>query len=238
MEDSSSEESCSCGECGLAIQETQRTPCPVCGSMRRIWQVTSRERIKIRESLKLDIRRQGFPSRKQPRISEFSGSEKRRVDGEWVTKTRLIDKEKDLYVEKVTLETTGEILRNVSESLSKHVGHGSAKKAATPMEKAKWQPTSDESAPSVDSEASGVVVLRAAWKGAVTADNAEAGFARIREITTSTLNDTALAQVVSDCVAQKLIHDPIRLPEGALHCHWTLELTAAGVAAARALIEK
>ena len=76
-------------------------------------------------------------------------------------------------------------------------------------------------------------ILRAA---PLTADNAEAGFARIREITASTLDDAALAQAVSDCVAQKLIHDPIRLPEGALHCHWTLELTAAGVAAAWKLI--
>ena len=32
-----------------------------------------------------------------------------------------------------------------------------------------------------------------------------------------------------------LIREPVRIPEGALHCHWRLELTPAGVVAARAL---
>ena len=79
-------------------------------------------------------------------------------------------------------------------------------------------------------------VLGAAWKGAVTADNAEAGFARIREITGSTLDDTALASAVAVCLARKLIREPVHLPEGALHCHWTLELTPKGVNAARGLL--
>ena len=82
------------------------------------------------------------------------------------------------------------------------------------------------------------IILRVVWEGAVTADDAEAGFARIRALANIELDDTALAQAVSACLATKLIREPVRLPEGALHCHWTLELTAAGVAAARALIEK
>ena len=79
------------------------------------------------------------------------------------------------------------------------------------------------------------IILRAA---PLTVDNAEAGFARIREITGSTFDDATLAKAIAACVASNKIHDPIRLPEGALHCHWTLELTAAGRIAARALIEK
>ena len=82
------------------------------------------------------------------------------------------------------------------------------------------------------------VILRAAWPGAVTADNAEAGFARIRELTGCTLDDAALASAVAACVAERKIREPVRLPEGALQCHWTLELTVAGVAAVRALNEK
>jgi len=77
------------------------------------------------------------------------------------------------------------------------------------------------------------IVMRAAWKGAVTADNAEDGFARIRTLTASTLDNAALAEAVATCLAQKLIHEPVRLPEGALQCHWTLELTPAGVDAVR-----
>lgn len=81
------------------------------------------------------------------------------------------------------------------------------------------------------------VILRVAWPGALTADNAEAGFARIREMTGCGLDDAALARALAACVAEKLIREPVRLPEGALQCHWTLELTAAGVDAVRALNE-
>jgi hypothetical protein len=40
---------------------------------------------------------------------------------------------------------------------------------------------------------------------------------------------------VADALAAEYIHDPVRLPAGALHCHWHLELTPNGVEAARRL---
>lgn len=79
------------------------------------------------------------------------------------------------------------------------------------------------------------MILRAAWKGAVTADNAEDGFDRIRAITGCAPDNAALANAVAECLRAKLIREPVRLPEGALQCHWTLELTPAGVDVARAL---
>ncbi len=78
-------------------------------------------------------------------------------------------------------------------------------------------------------------ILRAAWAGAVRADNAEDGFDRIRAMTGCALDNVALADAVAECLRAGLIREPVRLPEGALQCHWTLELTPAGVAAARAL---
>ena len=42
-------------------------------------------------------------------------------------------------------------------------------------------------------------------------------------------------QAVREATAARLIHDPVRLPPGALQCHWHLELTATGVDAARRL---
>lgn len=81
-------------------------------------------------------------------------------------------------------------------------------------------------------------ILRAAWKGAVTADNAEDGFARIRVLTGSALDNAALAGAVADCLRRKLIREPVRLPEGALQCHWTLELTPDGVTAARDIMTR
>ena len=43
----------------------------------------------------------------------------------------------------------------------------------------------------------------------------------------------AFCNAVAACLRDGLIREPIRLPEGALQCHWHLELTPAGVAAAR-----
>lgn len=82
------------------------------------------------------------------------------------------------------------------------------------------------------------MILRVLWRGAITADNAEAGFARIHALTNTPPTDTPLAAAITTCLAKQLIHDPVRLQEGALHCHWTLELTATGLIAARTLIEK
>jgi len=79
-------------------------------------------------------------------------------------------------------------------------------------------------------------VLFSAWKGAVTADNAEDGFARIRAITGSAMSNAEIADAVADCLRRRLIREPVRLPEGALQCHWTLELTQAGADAVREIL--
>jgi hypothetical protein len=46
----------------------------------------------------------------------------------------------------------------------------------------------------------------------------------------------AFCDAVATCLRDGLIREPIRLPEGALQCHWHLELTPKGVAAARELL--
>ena len=46
----------------------------------------------------------------------------------------------------------------------------------------------------------------------------------------------AFCDAVAACLRDRLIREPIRLPEGALQCHWHLELTPAGVAAARQVL--
>ena len=78
------------------------------------------------------------------------------------------------------------------------------------------------------------VLLSAAFDHVVDEANVEAGFARIRALAGSNLDDATLAQAVNTCLSAGLIHEPVRLPEGALHCHWRLELTPPGLAAARA----
>ena len=80
------------------------------------------------------------------------------------------------------------------------------------------------------------LLLRTAFQHLVTDANAEAGVARIQELTGQVCPDHALHQALADCLRDGLIHEPIRLPAGALHCHWRLELTARGVLAARGLL--
>ena len=43
----------------------------------------------------------------------------------------------------------------------------------------------------------------------------------------------ALAEAVAQGVRRGLLHDPVRLPPGALQCHWHLEPTARGRALCR-----
>ena len=43
---------------------------------------------------------------------------------------------------------------------------------------------------------------------------------------------------VAACLRDGLIREPIRLPEGALQCHWHLELTPKGVAEAREIARR
>ena len=68
--------------------------------------------------------------------------------------------------------------------------------------------------------------------------NVESGFARIRALAGSTLDDATLAEAVNRCLAAGLIREPVRLPEGALQCRWRLELTPRGLAAARDRLDK
>ncbi len=80
------------------------------------------------------------------------------------------------------------------------------------------------------------LLLRAGFQHLVTEANAEAGVARIQELTGQMVSDQALHDALAACLHDGLIREPVRLPEGALQCHWRLELTPKGVATARALM--
>ena len=79
------------------------------------------------------------------------------------------------------------------------------------------------------------VLLRLAYRRALTAANAEEGFLRVQELAGTPLDPAAFHAAVAEALATGLIHEPVVLPEGALQCHWRLHLTPAGVARATAL---
>ena len=78
------------------------------------------------------------------------------------------------------------------------------------------------------------LLLTTAFRHTINEANIEAGFERFRAIAGAG-DFQAFCDAVAACLREGLIREPIRLPEGALQCHWQLELTPQGVAAARAL---
>ena len=77
------------------------------------------------------------------------------------------------------------------------------------------------------------LLLTTALKHRINEPNIEAGFERFSALTDGSVDYGVFCDAVAACLRQGLIHEPIRLPEGALQCHWHLELTPAGVEAAR-----
>ena len=80
-------------------------------------------------------------------------------------------------------------------------------------------------------------LLATALRHRIDEPTIEAGFERFSALTDGSVNHAAFGDAVAACVRDGLIHEPVRLPEGALQCHWHLELTPAGVEAARQLPE-
>ncbi len=78
-------------------------------------------------------------------------------------------------------------------------------------------------------------LLMAAYRHTINEPNIEAGYERFRTIAHDAIDYPAFCDAVATCLRDGLIREPIRLPEGALQCHWHLELTPEGVEAAREL---
>ena len=80
------------------------------------------------------------------------------------------------------------------------------------------------------------LLLATAFRHQINEPNIEMGFERFIALTGRAVTYDAFCEAVAACLRDGLIREPIRLPEGALHCHWHLELTPDGVAQARAVI--
>lgn len=82
------------------------------------------------------------------------------------------------------------------------------------------------------------VLVATAFRHVINEPNIEAGFERFAALTDGTINYNAFCDAVAACLRNGLIREPVRLPEGALQCHWHLELTPKGVEAARKLVDR
>lgn len=68
------------------------------------------------------------PHKKKPTYEMLSIKDWSRHFLKWMNKLRIIDREKDLYVEKITDPDTNKIIHHTNEKLSEHINHGSAKR--------------------------------------------------------------------------------------------------------------
>ena len=69
------------------------------------------------------------------------------------------------------------------------------------------------------------LLLTTAFRHGINEPNIEAGFAQFPGVCGEhDFGYQAFCDAVADCLREGLIHEPVRLPEGALQCHWHLEL--------------
>lgn len=76
-------------------------------------------------------------------------------------------------------------------------------------------------------------LMRLVMERPVMADMMEDGLDELIRRLGNDLPRAVVAAAVQQLVAAGLAYDPVRLPPGALQCHWLLELTPSGQQAAR-----
>jgi hypothetical protein len=81
------------------------------------------------------------------------------------------------------------------------------------------------------------LLLSTALRHRINEPNVETGFERFIVLVRQDVDYSSFCEAVAACQREGLILEPIRLPEGALQCHWHLELTPKGVEVARAIAE-
>lgn len=123
-----------CSDCGAKLvqakTEAEATlPCAACGSTRRNIGVGIVESAIARDGIGMKAKRIG---QKKPFIESLSRPSSSSKLGKLVHHERLIDRDNNVYHEKVTEYETGTVIHEQKEQLSEHVGHGSDKNKTGP----------------------------------------------------------------------------------------------------------
>lgn len=119
-----------CKECEAILDEafeSEREPCPQCGSTRRIFKVEVLVEAKVYDSLFFKHKNPKKAGRTKIVAEGFSGYEFSHSRQKIIAKQRFIDRAGDVYSETVTDIETGEVIHQCEEPLSQHTNHGTAK---------------------------------------------------------------------------------------------------------------
>jgi hypothetical protein len=120
-----------CNQCDALLPDEYsfalEKPCPACGSTARRFEVGIVEKCQAEDLLEWKARpaegRRWFTRGLTRLVSQRSHG------GALAYLKRIIDRRANRYVETVTMRDTGAIVHNCDEPLSKHQGHGSARRA-------------------------------------------------------------------------------------------------------------
>jgi hypothetical protein len=82
------------------------------------------------------------------------------------------------------------------------------------------------------------LLLLIAFRHRIKESDFAAGFSRFKDIVGRIIDEGDFQAALNRAVTAGRIYDPVRLPAGALQCHWCLEVTPDGAAAVRALMDE
>lgn len=119
-----------CAKCDAHLFEPSgvpATPCPVCGCVARSIPLRLDDGIRFNDGHRIKAYR---ADSSKFFLDARSGPSYYRVGAEWHHVMRVIDRENDRYTEKVRVLSTGEIIREIDESLSQHTNRGGSKNQA------------------------------------------------------------------------------------------------------------
>jgi len=121
-----------CQSCNIDFsiepKPTEGIVCPQCGTKKVNPVEYHEDTINILELSKYKITDPKQPSNKKTRVEKIEGDKFSYGRQKYVKLTRIIQRDKNRYYEKVQDPDTGEIIREVDEPLSEHINRGSAKK--------------------------------------------------------------------------------------------------------------
>ncbi len=118
-----------CAGCKTVISDsvvaiTEREPCPSCGKLARLAEVVIEANLPVRSQL---IYKGKHGGRGKPFAWGKVGDDFFWAMGRWNRLGRYFNRDQDTYDELITDPATSDVIREVHERLSEHVGRGSAK---------------------------------------------------------------------------------------------------------------
>jgi hypothetical protein len=118
-----------CASCGSPVDESldppgERKPCTKCGSTARHIAAEIHESVNAPDGLHVKAKRAG---EKKPFVEDMGIPSYSVALNKLVHRERLIDRDNDVYKERVIEYESGQVIHEDQSKLSEHIGHGSAK---------------------------------------------------------------------------------------------------------------